>query len=132
MVQKLNILDREIFLGFGRRLQKLTVGEYLQRMPVGKGWHSLLQELFQQLFNNQWQGHLADCKEKFGTLRVYLEHSNEQCDAIVDRYEHRSAEICEFCGHASAVIRTNRWWIKTMCDACQQADVEANPTQYRS
>jgi hypothetical protein len=127
-----NILNCEIHLGFGSRLQKLTVREYLQRMPVHKGWHSLLQELFQQLFDNQWQGHLADCKEKFGTLRLYLEHSNDQCDAIVAQFEQRSAEICEFCGHTPARMRTNRSWIKSMCDACQQADYEANPTQYRS
>lgn len=54
-------------------------------------------------------------KEKFGTLRFYVEGWDTKSQAFVEFAEYHSARICETCG-APGKTRSGRW-LKTLCDA---------------
>lgn len=76
-------------------------------------------------------------KEKYGTLRVYYGGSLDEREAaddksaeyeeawkdvknIVEKYENISETICEHCG-SPGTLRTNRWYLRTLCDDCYEA-----------
>ncbi len=56
---------------------------------------------------------LAQCKEKFGGLRLYGLMSGEARD-ICDAAEYLSVHICEVCGR-QGMCTTNRGWMSTHC-----------------
>jgi len=88
-------------------------------------------------------------KEKFGALRFYYHHSDDKntihaidflgtgtmrlypddkdilikkkIKELVSEYEKKSKSICEVCG-SEGVLRTERPWIRTLCDACSKSD----------
>lgn len=53
-------------------------------------------------------------KEKFGVLRVYLDHADERIVALTDTAETLSKTTCEECG-APGQLRSGGW-LKTLCD----------------
>jgi len=83
---------------------------------IGDGWIPLVEELIQKLIDLGWNKKIAQIKEKFGTLRVYLDDATEEMRELVYKYEAKSAEICELCGKPG-IIR-GRWWVKCKCDGC--------------
>ncbi|MCM1298278.1 MAG: hypothetical protein NC203_02985 [Firmicutes bacterium] len=81
-------------------------------------------------------------KEKFGTLRFYYHHEGQEkginaidflgasirisskdtelhrkISGIVDKWEKKSAEVCERCGKPG-VLRKDLSWVLTLCDDC--------------
>lgn len=77
------------------------------------GWFGLLFELTRAI---DGLGVTAvQVKEKFGTLRFYLDHYTEEADALIGRAEKRSSVECEECG-AAGKARSPRGWIRTLCD----------------
>lgn len=56
------------------------------------------------------------CKEKFGTLRFYVENGTTQINKWINDAERKSSQTCETCGEAGSIH--NKRWIKTMCDGC--------------
>lgn len=63
---------------------------------------------------------ITQIKEKFGTLRFYV---NNAPDYIRDRIrvaEKESLNICEHCGSATNVSQQSvKGWISTLCDTCR-------------
>lgn len=57
---------------------------------------------------------MLQIKEKFGTLRVYIDHADERIMALTDMAEKLSEFTCEKCG-APGELRTGGW-LKTLCD----------------
>lgn len=53
-------------------------------------------------------------KEKFGTLRVYMDGCNEAVSAYITFAEALSGSTCEKCGAPGR--RQGRGWIRTLCD----------------
>ncbi len=87
---------------------------------VGDGWVPLLRELLTGL---KAQGYdlagIAQIKEKFGGLRVYLDGSpTPENDALVAAAEAKSAVTCEQCGEPGT-LRKAGWWA-TRCDGCDK------------
>jgi hypothetical protein len=81
---------------------------------VGPGWWPLLDELSDKLDNLNIQ--IDDYKEKFGILRVYLEMSFDEDEAlikqayeIVHEYENKSASICEWTGSPGKLYKVFHW-----------------------
>src|SRR5512146_2740087 len=64
---------------------------------VGKGWHSLLDELHAELVKVAPEYRTEQVKEKFAALRVYLSPWTDEAEEIVFRFEARSKTICEQC-----------------------------------
>lgn len=59
---------------------------------------------------------VVQVKEKFGTLRYYVNYSSDEISAAVNKAEHRSAVTCEECGEPG-VLRGTTWW-RTACHKC--------------
>lgn len=89
---------------------------------VGAGWHPLLIDLHAKLVDVAPTYFVAQLKEKFGTLRLYVGTPTEVFDevnALISAAEQVSAVTCEFCGKPGTQRQTGLFgWIKTMCDDC--------------
>jgi hypothetical protein len=84
---------------------------------VGKGWHPLIDTIYDMLERREPNYVIVQVKEKLGGLRVYAEGgtvSRRGLHFIWD-VEKQSQTVCEMCG-AEGRLRTNRAWYKTLCD----------------
>lgn len=93
----------------------------------GDGWYDILYQLstkLEPLIAKMSHHSKIDCplpraiqvKEKFGTLRFYLNHATDKMYNIVLNAEKKSAFVCEQCGN-SGKIRDGSW-LRTLCDKC--------------
>ena len=67
----------------------------------------------------------AQVKEKFGTLRFYVDNSNREVSGAIVLAELMSGRTCEYSGSPGTPRRGG--WVKTLCDAC-----ESNKTKRRT
>lgn len=88
------------------------------------GWDQLLLDLDRAISAVNPDYEIHQVKEKFGTLRFYVEwnpdlpeRENDLIKDLVYRAEAQSAHICEKCGATGAKAR-HTGWIKTLCDEC--------------
>ena len=84
---------------------------------VGPGWAGLIDEIYAAL---PVDAHISDVKEKYGSLRFYVDGVSEEVYDIIDKCELRSYIICEVCGKPGRVRKGG--WIKTLCDGCDGED----------
>jgi len=65
---------------------------------------------------------IVQIKEKFGTLRVYVDNRDEDAmtRALIGFAESMSAATCEECGAPGRA--RDGYWIKTRCDVCVDND----------
>lgn len=61
---------------------------------------------------------IKQVKEKFGTLRVYLEGYDNVIAEISNFAESMSVTTCEECGNIGEIRKFK--WIKTLCDPCAE------------
>ncbi len=84
-----------------------------------EGWHNLINELIKKLDNAPEEMYVTQVKEKYGRLCFYVFGATEASYDIIDEYEKKSTNICEFCGDTlTARIRVRNFWYKTVCDRC--------------
>ena len=84
---------------------------------VGDGWVPLVEKMLDELAAAGWtETHIGQIKEKFATLRVYLDGLTEEQENIVEKYEAASGGICERCGKPGEL--RPRGWMVTLCDDC--------------
>jgi hypothetical protein len=99
-----------------------TLYEEIYGFACGDGWFKLIEELSAELYNESQRSGcscaICDVKEKYGTLRVYTDSSNDKIDKLIDKAEADSAKICEICG-APGRIRGSVWF-STYCDDCAE------------
>ena len=93
-------------------------------IECGDGWLMLLGELDHDIVKYDPGYSLAQVKAKFGTLRFYVDLSDdlasEARDAVyglIREAERKSAVLCELCG-ATGTMRRGRW-MRVRCDACE-------------
>ena len=55
----------------------------------------------------------AQIKEKFGTLRFYVDNANEYQRSVIHFVEMMSGSVCEVCGKPGK--QTNTDWTRTLC-----------------
>jgi hypothetical protein len=55
-------------------------------------------------------------KEKFGTLRFYVDGGDEEVFRLIDAAEQESATICEVCGAPGTLVM--KGWCSTRCESC--------------
>ena len=82
---------------------------------VGPGWSKLVTELVTDLFAMGWDGHVLQCKEKFGGLRFYVRGADDQIQQRISAAEKDSYAICEQSG-APGELRHELNWIRVLCD----------------
>ena len=90
------------------------------------GWYPLINSLCAAIMWNPHTGKnvenpptVSQVKEKYGTLRFYVNDSNERQNNIIEFAEYLSGNICENCGSMRDVSRT-KGWVKTRCLTCHQ------------
>jgi len=77
------------------------------------GWEPLVRKVCENLSPNAT---LAQVKEKFGCLRIYLQYGTKEDDDLCWEVEKESSKICELCGKPGKLILGN--WLKTLCMEC--------------
>jgi len=87
----------------------------------GDGWYDLLDDLCGKIQayvdeGNYSQIEATQVKEKFGTLRFYINGGDDYIWDVIEKAEVDSAHICEQCG-APGKVR-GKGWLFTMCDLC--------------
>jgi hypothetical protein len=90
----------------------------------GDGWYNIIDMLCQLLQsdidnNNHEQIEAVQVKEKYGTLRFYVNHCNTKQEGMIDFAEYLSAFICEECASNKNVKQTKNW-IYTRCSDCMK------------
>ena len=95
---------------------------------VGKGWWGLLDKYIPAIQSLDPNATFLP-KEKYGELRLqaFLTDSCKEKNAVwhLEREaEDASSHICEYCGEPGEP-RTDRVWIKTLCDKCNVLDGDA-------
>lgn len=81
---------------------------------VGDGWKKILADLHLRLLNVDSNYEVAQVKEKFGRLRVYLEKENQEIWQLIADAEDRSGKTCEVCG-GNGYATSKGTWMLTRC-----------------
>ncbi len=88
------------------------------------GWYDLIRELSEKLYPLikqkkpnvfEYVCTASQVKEKYGTLRFYMNCCTTTMSEIIDEYEEMSSTICEVCG-AEGSIDYNQKWLKSTCE----------------
>lgn len=90
-------------------------------IECGEGWYPIIDKLSAKLIEMYGDKiEYAQIKEKFGTMRVYVDLLDKDIKLmdvfdIISEYEAMSGIICERCGNPAS-IRNIRGWLSTLCD----------------
>lgn len=89
------------------------------------GWYELLHQLCLdiQAANPPENFCVVQVKEKFGTLRFYVDNSNKEIDDLIHEAEMKSSSICEYCGSTEKIetrADKGKYWIRTLCSECRE------------
>jgi hypothetical protein len=88
----------------------------------GDGWFRILHELSSKLEPlitaqpDDQRSVAVQVKEKFGTLRFYMEGEDSRMLDLIQEAERQSASTCEMCGIQGRLREGG--WLKTLCDWC--------------
>lgn len=85
---------------------------------VGRGWASLVNEVFDVYENIKGTIKIVQVKEKWGGLRIYTDYSNTTLDEVLRKVEELSLTICEDCGKPGKIVGTG--WYRTLCPTCEE------------
>lgn len=92
----------------------------------GDGWFDLLyktcadieEECIKLGLNNENWTTASQIKEKYGTLRFYVNNYKDSVYEIIEKAEEKSSTTCEDCGMQGRT-RDSASWIHTTCDVCE-------------
>ena len=101
----------------------LENGYYTDREPItncgffalDNGWFPLIKELIEDLIALGWDKQTCCVKEKFGSMRFYINKGSDEIFNRISKAERDSYEICEKCGEKGE-LRKDLGWILTLCD----------------
>lgn len=79
------------------------------------GWQPLYGALIRKVFVADPLARVVDAKEKFGEMRVYVADYNEAVFTLIDGANAISRTICQMCGAAAVLSRTDDGFYATVC-----------------
>ena len=82
----------------------------------GDGWAKIIDELCAKIME-VCGDHIpvaTQVKEKYGTLRFYIDWGNEAVFDAISEAEDQSAKTCEVCGKSGKL--RGKDWVRTLCD----------------
>lgn len=90
---------------------------------IPETWVSLVDSLcaeLQELYDKGLieQNKCVQIKEKFGSLRCYLNTESEIERSVISKYEKQSTELCQECGCADCDLYRTKGWIRYVCKPC--------------
>ena len=91
-------------------------------IETADGWFILIDHLCAHLqFNTDHNKHpqikVVQVKEKFGTLRFYIDGGTSEQHAVINFAESLSSIICEECGSFGNLYHRGTW-LRTLCAEC--------------
>lgn len=92
-------------------------------IECGSGWYGIIDELCAKIQahceeNGYDDVMFSQCKEKYGTLRVYVNFGSDEIYAYIDVAQEKSSHVCELCGSKRGTLRSDRGWYMTRCKKC--------------
>jgi hypothetical protein len=90
-------------------------------LDIGDGWFELVKELVINIakLDVDHKVKVFQVKEKFGTLRFYIDGGNDKINELISIAEHKSERICEVCGD-DGYIDNSKYWVVALCDKCKE------------
>jgi hypothetical protein len=82
---------------------------------VDSGWFPLIKDLISDLIKMGWNKEVIQVKEKFGTLRFYINEGTDDIHRRIAKAENESYIICEVTGQPGKLRNDLPWW-RTLCD----------------
>jgi hypothetical protein len=116
----------QLIKDYPRALSNVRCGIY-----YNEGWHTLInslchlieQEINQMPLELQDQFKVDQIKQKFGSLRFYMNRTTPYMDGAIQLAEYMSNHTCEFCGNKGSSKQVGGW-CAVLCDACHQIKIE--------
>lgn len=124
----------EICQNYSKLYRKKFEDSPQRRWPIwwgfecSDGWLDLIEDLSKMIQHHaDWkisqdqkfvQPEVVQCKEKFGSLRFYIEGGDDYTQGLIAFAEIMSSKICEQCGEPGKLRRDG--WLRTLCDPCHQ------------
>ena len=92
-------------------------------LEVGDGWFDLLKNLCEQIqVRCEQEGYtdirVIQCKEKYGTLRFYVNHADDFIYDLIEVAQEKSSHVCEVCGSKRGTLRSDHGWLSVRCKKC--------------
>jgi hypothetical protein len=85
------------------------------------GWFDIINDLSAELhyiiLKTDCSCRASQVKEKYGTLRYYMDTETSEMSKFIKLAEKRSTETCEYCGEKGKLKEINGWSY-TSCDDC--------------
>lgn len=122
---------------FGQKDLPMTQTAMCWGIDTGDGWYNIIDclcsaidEHVEQLKEQQaksgeppdpdsYEIQFVQVKEKFGTLRAYLNYSDETLEALVGMAARLSARTCDQCGNPAKTASQHGWY-QTLCPTCAE------------
>ena len=99
----------------------------------GSGWYPLIEKLFEDIsflletkypeFKDEFE--VLQVKEKYATLRVYVNDAPQEIYDLIDKAEKESAITCENCGKEGKEYYICGWY-STLCSTCAEERIAKN------
>jgi len=117
----------QLIKDYPKALSNVVCGIY-----YSEGWHTLINnlcQLIEQAINRmplelQDQFKVEQIKQKFGSLRFYMNRTTPYMDGAIHLAESMSYHICEVCGN-SGRRQTVRAWSAVLCDPCYKIKLDS-------
>lgn len=105
------------------RQRKLSMQETCMCWGIdcGDGWYWLIDNLCNYISKVDEAVEATQVKEKYGTLRFYIDGGSDKIEAAISFAEFLSGKICETCGSTDAKLR-GKSWLSTKCDKCMEVE----------
>jgi len=84
----------------------------------GDGWFNLIYDLSKKISDIAPECEVVQVKEKFATLRFYVNGYNDEIDKLINEAEELSGRTCEICGDTETAKIRGDGWLSTLCDKC--------------
>jgi hypothetical protein len=94
------------------------------------GWFGLLKDCFEKLREISKEKNFPitcfQVKEKYGTLRIYLNGYECCSDEAIEKAVAKSEVTCELCSEVAELRKRGSWYL-TRCEECWRKDCERYP-----
>lgn len=115
-------LQKKLYESFPKlyRQKDLSIRESCMPWGIetGSGWFKLIYDLSKKISEIAPECEAVQVKEKYGTLRFYVNGYNDDVETLIDEYEKLSAKTCEICGDTKTAKQRGKAWISTLCNKC--------------
>ena len=110
---KINPYKGKMIVGyFSQNRVKTTSEKFYDRLTKLWAWIAAKQQ-WQKVYPPDIK--ISQIKEKFGTLRIYLDYADERAYGMIDLAEQLSAVTCEITGKDGQLCWRGKWrWYKTL------------------